>query len=80
MEIRAKLAQAEPDLLERRLDLVVSFYKISSLHQGKVKREYLQRALQILLELQRAGKLPPANAGWIAAIQQELAKGVISDQ
>ncbi|MDZ7292554.1 MAG: CHAT domain-containing protein [candidate division KSB1 bacterium] len=74
LEIAVKLAQAEPNLLERKLDLVVSFYKLSLCHQGKVKLEYLQNALQVLLELNRAGKLPPANLPWIAAIRQELAK------
>jgi hypothetical protein len=74
LDIRAKLAQAEPNLLERQLDLVVSFYKLSFLYQGKVKLDYLNRALQILLDLQRANKLPPQNAGWITAVQQELAK------
>jgi hypothetical protein len=27
-----------------------------------------------LLELQRAGKLPPENDGWIATVQQELSQ------
>ncbi|MDZ7406613.1 MAG: tetratricopeptide repeat protein, partial [candidate division KSB1 bacterium] len=74
LDIRLKLAQAEPNLLERQLDLVVSFYKLSFISPPKVKRDYLERALNILLALQGAGKLPPANAGWIAAIQQELSK------
>jgi hypothetical protein len=53
---------------------VVSFYKLAALQQDKVKFEYLHRALQILLELRQTGKLPPANLGWIDAIQQELAE------
>ncbi len=72
LDIRAKLAAQEPNLLERQLDLVVSFYKLSFISQPKVKLDYLKRALNILFELQRAGKLPPENAGWIAAVQQEL--------
>ncbi|MDZ7352099.1 MAG: CHAT domain-containing protein [candidate division KSB1 bacterium] len=74
LDIRLKLAAQEPNLLERQLDLVVSFYKLGLISPPPVKRDYLNRGLQILRALQKNGKLPPANAGWLAIMEQELAQ------
>ncbi|MDZ7276070.1 MAG: tetratricopeptide repeat protein [candidate division KSB1 bacterium] len=74
LDIRLKLAAQEPNLLEPQLDLVVSFYKLGLISPPPVKRDYLNRGLQILRALQKNGKLPPANAGWLAIMEQELAQ------
>jgi len=59
-------------LLERQLDLVVSYYKIAGTTSGTDRRQLLQQALTILQQLDQAGLLPPANQGWIQAIAQAL--------
>jgi tetratricopeptide (TPR) repeat protein len=69
LRIRERLAATEPDRADYQVDLVISLYRVSSA-ESPVAREPLERALAILLALQKAGRLAPEHEPMIADLQQ----------
>jgi hypothetical protein len=71
LEIRERLAKAEPDRADYQLDLVISLVKIGTVVEP-ADRAPLQQALAILLRLEQQGRLAPADQPKIEALRQML--------
>jgi len=73
LSIAERLAKSEPERADNQLDLVVSWVKVATA-EGSPNRPLLERALALLQELQRQGRLAPADQAKIAALQEMLAE------
>ena len=73
LSIAERLAKSEPERADYQLDLVVSCVKVATA-EGSPDRSLLERALALLQELQRQGRLAPADQAKIAALQELLAE------
>ena len=71
LAIAERLAQAEPDRADYQVDLVNSLVRFTTLDDPNA-HEHLRRALTILLELQKQGRLAPEHEPKIAAVKQLL--------
>ncbi len=71
LEIRERLAKSEPERADYQLDLVVSLVKVATAGDSPA-RPPLERALALLLELDRQGRLAPADQPKIEALRQML--------
>jgi hypothetical protein len=71
LQIIERVAQAEPDRADYQVDLAISLARIGSA-ESPLAREPLERALAILLTLQKAGRLAPEHEPKIADLQQML--------
>jgi tetratricopeptide (TPR) repeat protein len=73
LQLRERLAQAEPDRADYQVDLALSLARIGS--GDPAGQTHLQRALGILLALDRAGRLAPADRPKIAALEAMIEAG-----
>jgi tetratricopeptide (TPR) repeat protein len=74
LHIRERLAQAEPDRADYQVDLAVSLVRVA-LAGDEQARRLLERALSILNDLKRQGRLSPADEPKIALIESLLGGG-----
>ncbi|HVC62775.1 MAG TPA: hypothetical protein VND19_20730, partial [Acetobacteraceae bacterium] len=72
LEIRERLARAEPDRADYQRDLVASLVRQAEMTDGAAARAHLQRALGIVEALQASGRLAPADAGMLPALRRML--------
>jgi len=78
LAIRTRLATQDPSNAEWQRDLVVSLWKISAsvdvtTQAGKHEaQDMLTRALHILHNLDKEGKLAPSHQAWIGIIEKRL--------
>jgi hypothetical protein len=73
LEIRKKLSEAEPARADYQRDLFVSYYKLGTVDPAR-GRPFFEQSLQILLQLEAAGRLDPADRPHIETLRK-LAAG-----
>ena len=71
LDIRERLAAAEPDRADAAWDLVASLWRMATL-DGDRGREHFVRALAILQALHAAGKLFPEQVEWMRRLEKML--------
>ena len=76
LEIRERLSAADPGSVDRKLDLVVGLNRIAGAGVPEW-RDYLERALAILRELERNGSLAESERPAIPQLEAILAAGVL---
>jgi hypothetical protein len=79
LAIAERLAQAEPDRADYQVDLAISLTRVG-IAGGSFAREPLERALAILLTLQKEGRLAPADEPKIAAVRELLRAGIAGSE
>jgi tetratricopeptide (TPR) repeat protein len=74
LEIFKRLAAADPTNSQWQLDMVVSFWRLSSLEDinAKLVRDYLNKGLEILRKLESEGKLHGEQQHWTAIFTGRL--------
>jgi hypothetical protein len=73
LSISERLAKSEPERVDDQVDLLVFCVDVSPA-DGSPNRLLLARFLALLQELQRQGRLAPADQAKIAALQEMLAE------
>jgi hypothetical protein len=77
LEIRERLARAEPDRADYQRDLVVSLVKVG-IADDPPDRDLLQRAWSILASLKDSGRLEPRDEGMIEDLRKRLGRAPTS--
>ncbi|MFM8581748.1 MAG: tetratricopeptide repeat protein, partial [Planctomycetaceae bacterium] len=69
LEIFKKLSEGEPARADYQRDLFVSYYKLGTADPAR-GRSFFEKSLQILLQLEAAGRLDPADRPYIDNLRQ----------
>ncbi len=80
LEIREELTKRDPSHSGWQQDLIFSLYKLANIYKNQdkdkltLRKQYLEKALQLLISLKKQGRLPQGRIQWIDSFEQELAE------